>query len=65
MVTLPVFLNGVGERELSGLSARLSDTPGKIRNSNPLLGEHNDWSLKKLLADKYGLIIEYSKKEAG
>jgi len=39
----------VGKRELPGLFAKLSKTPGEIRGSDPLLGEHNDWVLHELL----------------
>ncbi|MDD5126969.1 MAG: CoA transferase [Dehalococcoidales bacterium] len=37
-----------GKRELPGVLARLSDTPGVVSHADPLLGEHNDW-LKALL----------------
>ena len=37
-----------GKRELSGLFARLNETPSKIRSRTPLLGEHNGWSLEKI-----------------
>jgi len=39
----------VGKRELPGLFAKLSETPGEIRGSDPLLGEHTDWVLHELL----------------
>ena len=42
----------VGKRELPGLFAKLSETPGAIRGLDPLLGEHNDWVLNELLAYK-------------
>ncbi|MDD5127360.1 MAG: CoA transferase [Dehalococcoidales bacterium] len=32
-----------GKRELLGLFAKLSDTPGRVRGRDPLFGEHNDW----------------------
>ena len=40
----------VGKRELLGVFARLSETPGAVRR-DPLFGEHNDWLLNELLAD--------------
>lgn len=40
----------VGKRELPGVFAKLSETPGEIRGSDPLLGEHTDWVLHELLA---------------
>jgi len=40
----------VGKRELSGVFARLSETPGMV-GRDPLFGEHNDWLLNELLAD--------------
>ncbi len=42
----------VGKRELPGVFAKLSETPGAIRGPDPLLGEHNDWLLNELLAYK-------------
>ena len=39
----------VGKRELPGMFAKLSETPGKVRSHAPLLGEHNDWLQKELL----------------
>ena len=39
-----------GERELPGVFAKLSMTPGAVRGREPLLGEHTDWVLKELLA---------------
>ena len=39
-----------GERELPGVFAKLSRTPGAIRGREPLLGEHKDWVPKELLA---------------
>ena len=38
-----------GRRELPGVFAKLSETPGAIQAPDPLLGEHNDWLLKELL----------------
>ena len=38
-----------GKRELPGIFAKLSETPGALRAPDPLLGEHNDWLLKDLL----------------
>jgi len=40
----------VGRRELPGVFAKLSETPGAIRGYDPLLGEHTDWVLHELLA---------------
>ena len=40
----------VGKRELFGVFAKLSETPGAVRR-DPLLGEHNEWLLNELLAD--------------
>jgi len=40
----------VGKRELPGLFAKLSQTPGAIRGPDPLFGEHTDWVLNELLA---------------
>ena len=42
----------VGKRELPGVIARLSATPGKIGGYDPLLGEHTDWVLNELLGEK-------------
>ncbi len=39
----------MGKRELPGIFAKLSETPGALRAPDPLLGEHNDWLLKDLL----------------
>ncbi|MBC8275632.1 MAG: CoA transferase, partial [Chloroflexi bacterium] len=41
----------VGKRELSGVFAKLSETPGAVRRHDPLFGEHNNWLLNELLAD--------------
>jgi len=32
----------VGKRELPGVFAKLSETPGKIKGHDPLLGEHTE-----------------------
>ena len=42
----------VGKRELPGVLFKLSVTPGRIRGSDPLLGEHTDWVLHELLASE-------------
>ena len=39
-----------GKRELPGVFAKLSRTPGVVRGREPLLGEHTDWLLNELLA---------------
>ena len=39
----------VGNRELPGVFAKLSKTPGRINGHDPLLGEHTDWVFEKLL----------------
>ncbi len=39
----------VGKRELPGVFAKLSETPGAVRGHDPLLGEHTDWVLHELL----------------
>jgi crotonobetainyl-CoA:carnitine CoA-transferase CaiB-like acyl-CoA transferase len=39
----------VGNREVPGLFAKLSRTPGAINDPDPLLGEHTDWVLHHLL----------------
>ena len=41
----------VGKKELPGVFAKLSESPGVTRSRDPLLGEHNDWVLNELLAD--------------
>ena len=41
----------VGKREISGVFAKLSETPGAVRRRDPLFGEHNNWLLNELLAD--------------
>ncbi len=38
----------VGKRELSGVFAKLSSTPGMIQGPAPLLGQHNEWVLDML-----------------
>jgi benzylsuccinate CoA-transferase BbsF subunit len=43
-----IFHPVTGQRELPGLFARLSETPGRIRSHDPLLGEHNEWLLDLL-----------------
>jgi len=40
----------VGKRELPGVFAKLSETPGAIQGPDPLFGEHTDWVLNELLA---------------
>ena len=40
----------VGKKELPGLFAKLSETPGMIRGPDPLFGEHTDWVLNELVA---------------
>lgn len=40
----------VGKRELPGFFAKLSETPGILRDYDPLFGEHTDWVLHELLA---------------
>ena len=42
-----------GRRELPGVFAKLSETPGAIREPDPLLGEHTDWALGELLGPEY------------
>jgi len=37
----------VGKRELPGVFAKLSKTPGAIRHHDPLFGEHTDWLLRE------------------
>jgi len=49
-----------GKRELPGLIAKLSETPGDATTADPLLGEHNNW-LDKLL-DKSTYSIRNSQK---
>ncbi len=44
----------VGKRELPGLFARLSETPGEIRGPDPMLGEHTDQVFNELLANNPG-----------
>ena len=39
----------VGKRELPGIIAKLSETPGAIRSHDPLFGEHTEWLLNELL----------------
>ena len=39
----------VGKREIPGVFAKLSETPGAVQRHAPLLGEHTDWVLHKLL----------------
>ena len=39
----------VGRRELPGVFAKLSQTPGAIHGHDPLLGEHTEWVLNELL----------------
>jgi len=39
----------VGKRELPGVFAKLSETPGAIRRHDPLFGEHTEWVLRELL----------------
>ena len=39
----------VGKREIPGVFAKLSRTPGKVKRHSPLLGEHTDWVLHELL----------------
>ena len=41
-----------GKREIPGVFARLSETPGAIRGPDPLLGQHTDWVLTELLGPK-------------
>lgn len=41
----------VGERYIPGLFAKLTETPGKIRDRDHLLGEDNDWILHELLGE--------------
>ena len=40
----------IGKRELPGLLAKLSQTPGSVRRHAPLLNEHADWIRHKLLS---------------
>ena len=42
----------VGKKELPGLFARLSETPGAIGGPDPLFGEHTDWVLNELLGSE-------------
>ncbi len=39
----------VGAEWIYGMPWRLSDTPGQIRTSAPLLGQHNDYVLGQVL----------------
>ncbi len=39
----------VGRRELPGVFAKLSETPGAVQGHDPLLGEHTEWVLNDLL----------------
>ena len=39
----------LGKRELPGVFAKLSKTPGAVQGPEPMLGEHTDWVLNKLL----------------
>ena len=38
-----------GDETFYGIPLKLSDTPGKVRSSGPLLGQHNDYVFKELL----------------
>ena len=42
----------VGKRELLGILAKLSRTPGTIKRRDPLFGEHNDWLFNELIGSK-------------
>ena len=42
----------VGQRELPGVFAKLSETPGMVQRREPLLNEHTDWVLNTLLASE-------------
>ena len=41
----------VGERDLPGIFAKFSLTPGAVRQHDPLFGEHTDWVVNVLLKD--------------
>ena len=41
-----------GTRELPGVFAKLSETPGKVQGREALQGEHSDWVLTTLLASE-------------
>ncbi|MFC1823527.1 CoA transferase, partial [Thermodesulfobacteriota bacterium] len=49
----------LGRRLFEGNAFRLSDTPGRIRRSAPLLGEHNDFICKEILGMSEEEINQY------
>jgi len=39
----------IGKKELPGIFAKLSETPGHIKGPDPLFGEHTDWVINELI----------------
>jgi crotonobetainyl-CoA:carnitine CoA-transferase CaiB-like acyl-CoA transferase len=52
----------VGAEIIYGLSWKMSKTPGGIQRPAPLLGEHNDYVLKRILELSEDEITQLSKK---
>ena len=50
----------IGPHKLTGPAWKMSDTPGRIRRSGPLLGQDNDYIFSQLLGRSSGELDDLS-----